>query len=143
LDKPPERVKGEPLTSILAIEYIIRQGKARINFLCFRSMVLSRGARKLISYSFGLGWGMNGIKETGGKKNVRTGRDLLWLSTLGINLVLAGAAGVAIGYFLDKWFNTPPVMTIIFFCIGTFAGFRQIYKEVRKLGSDDKKNGNK
>jgi F0F1-type ATP synthase assembly protein I len=104
-------------------------------------MVLGGGARKLISYSFGRGWGMDSGKVTGGNKNVRTGRDFLWLSTLGINLVLAGAAGVAIGYFLDKWFNTPPVMTIVFFCIGTFAGFRQIYKEVRKLGSDDKKNG--
>jgi ATP synthase protein I len=84
---------------------------------------------------------MDGGKERGGKRSMRTGRELLWLSTLGINLVLAGAAGIIIGYFLDKWFNTPPVMTIIFFCIGTFAGFRQIYKEVRKLGSDDIKNG--
>ncbi|MBN2188155.1 MAG: AtpZ/AtpI family protein [Chitinispirillaceae bacterium] len=84
---------------------------------------------------------MDSGKERDGKKGVRTGRDLLWLSTLGINLVLAGAAGVVIGYFLDKWFNTPPVMTIVFFCIGTFAGFRQIYKEVRKLGNGDTKNG--
>jgi ATP synthase protein I len=85
---------------------------------------------------------MRGEKGTHEKKNGTLGRDLLWLSTLGINLVLAGAAGVAIGYFIDKWLRTPPVMTIVFFCIGTIAGFRQIYKEVRKLGSDDTKNGN-
>lgn len=84
---------------------------------------------------------MNGGKETGEKKpvlkkNVSRGRDMVWLSTLGINLVLAGAAGIFIGYFLDKWFKTQPIMTIVFFCIGTFAGFRQIYKEIRKLGRD-------
>jgi ATP synthase protein I len=82
-------------------------------------------------------------KETGGKKNVTLGRDLVWLSTLGINLVFAGAVGVCIGYFIDKWLNTRPAMIIVFFCIGTFAGFRQIYKEVRKLGNDEKKNGNR
>ena len=85
---------------------------------------------------------MRGEMGTHEKKNGTPGRDLLWLSTLGINLVLAGAAGVAIGYFIDKWLKTAPVMTIVFFCIGTIAGFRQIYKEVRKLGSDDKKNEN-
>jgi len=73
------------------------------------------------------------------KKGSRLNRYLLWLSTLGINLVLASAAGIAIGYYLDKWLKTPPVMMIIFFCIGTFAGFRQIYKDVRKLGSDNER----
>jgi F0F1-type ATP synthase assembly protein I len=104
---------------------------------------IGRGVRKLISNTLGLGWRMNSEKGSGGKKNGATGRDFVWLSTLGINLVLAGAAGVCIGYFLDKWLNTPPVLTIVFFCIGTFAGFRQIYKEVRRLGSDGKKNGNR
>ena len=82
--------------------------------------------------------GMNDGKNPAAKKKLHRGGDLLWLSTLGINLVLAGAAGIAIGYFLDKWLKTQPVMTIVFFCIGTLAGFRQIYKEVRKLGNDGK-----
>jgi ATP synthase protein I len=87
-------------------------------------------------------------KETGQKKadkkrNVSLGRDMVWLSTLGINLVLAGAAGVLIGYYLDKWLKTQPVMTIVFFCIGTIAGFRQIYREVRKLGNDGKNDENR
>jgi ATP synthase protein I len=73
------------------------------------------------------------------QKGLHLSRDLLWLSTLGINLVLASAAGVVIGYYLDKWLKTPPVLTIVFFCIGTFAGFRQIYKDVRKLGSDNER----
>jgi len=83
--------------------------------------------------------GMNDGKNPAAKKKLHRGGDLLWLSTLGINLVLAGAAGIAIGYFLDKWLKTQPVMTILFFCIGTFAGFRQIYKEMQKLGNDNEK----
>ncbi len=72
-----------------------------------------------------------------GRTDARFRQDLLWLSTLGINLVFASAAGVVIGHYLDKLFKTSPVFTIVFFCIGTFAGFRQIYKQVRKLGEDD------
>jgi ATP synthase protein I len=86
---------------------------------------------------------MQGEKGAGGKKNGMPGRDLVWLSTLGINLVLSGAAGLAIGYFIDKWLNTLPLMTMLFFCIGTAAGLRQIYREVRKLGNDGNKNGNR
>jgi ATP synthase protein I len=133
-------VKGEPLTSLLPIEYIFRQGEARIKLFNFSLHGIGQGVRKLISKGFGQGWRMGGEKGTREKKNGMPGRDLLWLSTLGINLVLAGAAGAAIGYFIDKWLRTPPVMTIVFFCVGTVAGFRQIYKEVRKLGNDDKKN---
>lgn len=88
---------------------------------------------------YGRDAGMNDGKNPAIKKRLHRGGDLLWLSTLGINLVLAGAAGIVIGFYLDKWLKTQPVMTIFFFCIGTFAGFRQIYKEMRKLGSDNEK----
>ena len=77
-------------------------------------------------------------KMAGEGKKVRVGRDLLWLSTLGINLVLASAVGVVVGHFLDKWLKTGAIFTILFFFIGTFAGFRQIFKEVQKLNAEDK-----
>jgi ATP synthase protein I len=76
----------------------------------------------------------------GKKKNPDRKGDLLWASTLGINLVVATAAGVVIGWYLDKLFKTSPVLTIIFFFIGTFAGFRQIYREIKKLEREDKNN---
>jgi ATP synthase protein I len=79
-------------------------------------------------------------KKSGEKKEPGGKGDLLWASTLGINLVLATAAGLLIGWYLDKWFKTAPVLTIIFFFVGTFAGFRQIYVEIRKLGNEDNKN---
>ena len=70
-------------------------------------------------------------------RDSRLRRDLLWLSTLGINLVFAGAAGGVLGWFIDRWLKTPPVFTIVLFLIGTFAGFRQIFKEVKKLGNEE------
>lgn len=82
--------------------------------------------------------------ESGKKQEAASGpgfkRNLLWVSTLGINLVISSAVGVVIGVFLDKWLKTQPVMTILFFCVGTAAGFRQIYREIRKLGSEEEKH---
>ena len=71
------------------------------------------------------------------KKEPSSMRDLLWVSTLGVNLVVATAVGVVVGHYLDKWLKTQPVLTIIFFLIGTVAGFRQIYIEIRKMGKED------
>jgi len=81
---------------------------------------------------------MSKEKKADAGNNSRFRRDLLWLSTLGINLVLATAAGVVIGHYLDKWFKTSPILTILFFFIGTFAGFGQIFKEVQKLNAADR-----
>ena len=78
-------------------------------------------------------------EKNGAKKDSGLRRDMLWLSTLGINLVFASAVGVAIGYFIDKWLKASPIFTIVFFCIGTFAGFRVIYREVQKLDKEEKK----
>jgi ATP synthase protein I len=78
-------------------------------------------------------------KKHEAKNDPSFGRNLLWMSTLGINLVLSSAVGVVIGLYLDKWLKTQPVMTILFFLVGTFAGFRQIYREIRKLGSEEEK----
>lgn len=81
---------------------------------------------------------MNGEKRDETKGGLK--RALLQVSTLSINLVLSSAAGLAAGYFLDKWLKTQPVLTILFFCIGTFAGFRQIFREMQRMGSDEKKH---
>jgi ATP synthase protein I len=78
-------------------------------------------------------------KKGKGKKDPSALRDLLWVSTLGINLVVATGVGVLVGHYLDKWLHTQPVLTILLFLIGTFAGFRQIYIEIRKLGREDQK----
>lgn len=53
-------------------------------------------------------------------------------STVGIHLVLCTFAGLAIGYWLDKYFDTFPFLTIIFFFFGILAGFKELIRIARK-----------
>jgi len=71
------------------------------------------------------------------KNDAHARQDLLWLSTLGINLVFSSAVGGVIGHYLDKLFKTSAVFTIVFFFIGTLAGILQIVRQIRKMGKDD------
>ncbi len=58
-------------------------------------------------------------------------------SLIGINLVVCIFTGFAIGYWvLDKFFNTYPWFTIIFFILGMIAGFRYLFRIALKVGSN-------
>jgi ATP synthase protein I len=63
---------------------------------------------------------------------------LLQASTVGLNLVLSTFVGLAIGYGLDKFFNSSPWLTIIFLILGIIAGFRELVRIAKKQdnGSD-------
>lgn len=65
-------------------------------------------------------------------------RQLLQASTVGLNLVLSTFVGLAIGYGLDKFFNSSPWLTIIFLILGIIAGFRELVRIAKKQdnGSD-------
>ena len=56
----------------------------------------------------------------------------LSIGSIGLHLVSGVVVGVLIGYLLDKYFNTSPWLTIIFFFLGIGAGFRNMYKDVQK-----------
>lgn len=64
----------------------------------------------------------------------------LSLSTIGLHLVSGIVVGVLIGYYLDKFFNTSPLLTIVFFFFGIGAGFRNMYKDVQKYILNEEKN---
>ncbi|MBF0137943.1 MAG: AtpZ/AtpI family protein [Magnetococcales bacterium] len=46
---------------------------------------------------------------------------------LSTEMVSATLIGVGIGYGLDKWLNSGPWATLIFFFFGVAAGFRNLY----------------
>jgi len=54
-------------------------------------------------------------------------KSMGFLSGVGISLVAATLIGLAIGYYLDRWFGTRPWMTLVFLCFGIVAGFRNVY----------------
>jgi F0F1-type ATP synthase assembly protein I len=64
----------------------------------------------------------------------------LWsMSSLGFTLILCTVIGIGIGVFIDKYFHSAPFGTLIFFIVGTVAGFWQVYKEISGSKNDNKK----
>ncbi|UCC66887.1 MAG: AtpZ/AtpI family protein [Deltaproteobacteria bacterium] len=51
---------------------------------------------------------------------------------------LAVAVGVGIGYYLDKWLGTEPWFLIIFLFFGIVAGFRSLYRALKRLEREDR-----
>ena len=48
-------------------------------------------------------------------------------------LVAAVVVGTTIGFLLDSWFDTKPVLTICFFLIGVAAGMLNVFKSAKKM----------
>jgi ATP synthase protein I len=56
------------------------------------------------------------------------------LGSVGLHLVLGTFTGLAIGYFLDRSFNTKPWLTLIFLAFGVAAGFVNLFRVMRQHG---------
>ena len=48
-------------------------------------------------------------------------------------LVAAVAVGAILGFILDNWFGTKPLLTIIFFIMGVAAGILNVIKSAKKM----------
>ena len=55
-------------------------------------------------------------------------------------LVAALVVGVGIGLLVDNYFNTKPFGLIIFFILGAFAGFLNVYRVMRRIEKKEKIN---
>ncbi len=74
-------------------------------------------------------------------------KALGFLSSVGISMVASTFIGLAMGYYLDKWLDTAPWMTLIFLGLGIVSGFRNIYiltdRELKRQQRDNQENGDK
>lgn len=52
---------------------------------------------------------------------------------LGIHLVASTFVGALIGWYLDKWLDTRPVLFLLFLVFGIAAGFKNMYMETKKI----------
>ena len=52
---------------------------------------------------------------------------------LGTELVAAVAVGTIIGFILDSWFDTKPILIIIFFLFGAVAGIWNVIKAAKRM----------
>ena len=48
-------------------------------------------------------------------------------------LVAAVVVGTTIGFLLDNWFGTKPMLTICFFFMGVAAGILNVFKSAKKM----------
>ncbi len=54
---------------------------------------------------------------------------------IAIELISASIVGVIIGLFLDKMFDSKPVMLIMCLCMSSIAGFWSVWKKYVKIGT--------
>ena len=55
---------------------------------------------------------------------------------LGTELVASVAVGTIIGFILDNWFGTKPILIIVFFLFGAVAGIVNVFKAAKKMQGD-------
>ena len=84
--------------------------------------------------------------KSGGSK-ADAGSGLGMALKVGVEFVSAVGVGVAIGLLLDYWLETKPWLMIVFFLLGSVAGFLNIFRALsgygyaagyRAEGEDDK-----
>ena len=67
--------------------------------------------------------------ENGGSNAASLGKAL----KISTELVAAVVVGSTIGFLLDSWFDTKPVLTICFFIMGVAAGILNVFKSAKKM----------
>ncbi len=78
-------------------------------------------------------------KENKNQKNDSPFRALWRGSLVGVHMVATTFVGLAIGYYLDKFFDTRPWLTLIFLFIGIGAGFKELFKYAKFGGNRENK----
>ncbi len=82
-----------------------------------------------------------GANDTNGKKEMFSA--LMTYGTLGLEMGISLAVGLAIGYFLDGRFKTSPVLTIVFMMFGLAAGMKRLYSLWKKAEREDERDHGK
>jgi ATP synthase protein I len=65
-------------------------------------------------------------------------KDFLYASSVGIHFVLCTIVGLAMGYFLDGYFDTFPYLSVFFFIVGLSAGVKELLRIAKKERMKDK-----
>ena len=70
------------------------------------------------------------VQKDSKSSNVASLGKALKIST---ELVAAVVVGSTIGFLLDNWFDTKPLLTICFFIMGVAAGILNVFKSAKKM----------
>jgi ATP synthase protein I len=59
----------------------------------------------------------------------------------GVDVVAGVAGGTLIGWALDSWLETAPVLLVVFLVLGSVAGLRNAVRTLQALARDDEGRG--
>ena len=68
-------------------------------------------------------------KENSGSNAASLGKAL----KISTELVASVVVGSTIGFLLDNWFDTKPLLTICFFIMGVAAGILNVFRSAKKM----------
>ena len=68
-------------------------------------------------------------QKTVGSNTASLGKAL----KISTELVASVVVGSTIGFLLDNWFDTKPLLTICFFIMGVVAGILNVFKSAKKM----------
>jgi len=74
----------------------------------------------------------NQIKDKDKDTNAASLGKALKIST---ELVASVIVGSTIGFLLDNWFDTKPMLTICFFFMGVAAGILNVFRSAKKMNN--------
>ena len=75
----------------------------------------------------------NKIVNSEGKKRGSNAASLGKALKISTELVAAVVVGSTIGFLLDNWFDTKPMLTICFFFMGVAAGITNVFRSAKKM----------
>ena len=78
------------------------------------------------------------IKIDGKKNEAANAASLGKALKISTELVAAVVVGTTIGFLLDNWFGTKPILTICFFFIGVAAGILNVIKSAKRMHNNIK-----
>ena len=67
-------------------------------------------------------------------------KRLMRYSAVGLEMGFAVAIGVAMGYYLDQYFNTSPWLILIFLMLGVVAAFRSLFSLMKDVDRNERRN---
>lgn len=67
---------------------------------------------------------------------IKINSKLINYSTIGLELGLSVIIGLVVGQFLDDFFGTEPWLFLLFLIFGLVAGYRSVFRLLRKMKSD-------
>ena len=80
------------------------------------------------------------IKNTQKNKRDSNAASMGKALKISTELVAAVFVGSIIGFLLDDWFDTKPLLTICFFLIGVAAGILNVFRSAKKMHNNRYKN---